>query len=212
MNTVSRQGILVEKGGRNNMDNKKVGQLIRELRKERHMTQAQLAEQLHVSDKTVSKWETGKGGPELSLLTEISKIFEIDLQNLLSGELNQNQLRSINLRKVKLYICPTCGNVVTATSEAAVSCCGRKLKEATPTKASQDEKLMVELVENDFFVTSQHEMTKEHYISFVALLTADAIIMRKQYPEWDLSVRIPRLAHGRLLWYCSRHGLFYQEI
>ena len=194
------------------MDNKKIGQLIRELRKERHMTQVQLAEQLHVSDKTVSKWETGKGGPELSLLTEISKIFEIDLQNLLAGELNQNQLRSINLRKVKLYICPTCGNVVTATSEAAVSCCGRKLKEATPTKASQDEKLMVELVENDFFVTSQHEMTKEHYISFVALLTADAIIMRKQYPEWDLSVRIPRLAHGRLLWYCSRHGLFYQEI
>ena len=194
------------------MDNEKVGQLIRELRKERYMTQAQLAEQLHVSDKTVSKWETGKGGPELSLLTEISKIFEIDLQNLLSGELNQNQLRSINLRKVKLYICPNCGNVVTATSEAAVSCCGRKLKEATPTKASQDEKLMVELVENDFFVTSQHEMTKEHYISFVALLTADAIIMRKQYPEWDLSVRIPRIAHGRLLWYCSRHGLFYQEI
>ena len=194
------------------MDNKKIGQLIRELRKERHMTQAQLAEQLHVSDKTVSKWETGKGGPELSLLTEISKIFEIDLQNLLAGELNRNQLRSINLRKVKLYICPTCGNVVTATSEATVSCCGRKLKEATPTKASQDEKLMVELVENDFFVTSQHEMTKEHYISFVALLTADAIIMRKQYPEWDLSVRIPRIAHGRLLWYCSRHGLFYQEI
>ena len=211
MNTVSRQGILVERG-RNNMDNKKVGQLIRELRKERYMTQAQLAEQLHVSDKTVSKWETGKGGPELSLLTEISKIFEIDLQNLLAGELNQNQLRSINMRKVKLYICPNCGNVVTATSEAAVSCCGRKLKEAAPTKASQDEKLMVELVENDFFVTSQHEMTKEHYISFVALLTADAIIMRKQYPEWDLSVRIPRIAHGRLLWYCSRHGLFYQEI
>ena len=194
------------------MDNKKVGQLIRELRKERYMTQAQLAEQLHVSDKTVSKWETGKGGPELSLLTEISKIFGIDLQNLLAGELNQNQLRSINMRKVKLYICPTCGNVVIATSEAAVSCCGRKLKEAAPTKASQDEKLMVELIENDFFVTSQHEMTKEHYISFVALLTADAIIMRKQYPEWDLSVRIPRIAHGRLLWYCSRHGLFYQEI
>lgn len=211
MNTVNRQGILVERG-RNNMDNKKVGQLIRELRKERHMTQAQLAEQLHVSDKTVSKWETGKGGPELSLLTEISKIFEIDLHNLLAGELNQNQLRSINMKKVKLYICPNCGNVVTAISEAAVSCCGRKLKEATPTKASQDEKLMVELIENDFFVTSQHEMTKEHYISFVALLTADAIIMRKQYPEWDLSVRIPRIAHGRLLWYCSRHGLFYQEI
>lgn len=211
MNTVNRQGILVERG-RNNMDNKKVGQLIRELRKERYMTQAQLAEQLHVSDKTVSKWETGKGGPELSLLTEISKIFDIDLHNLLAGELNQNQLRSINMKKVKLYICPNCGNVVTAISEAAVSCCGRKLKEATPTKASQDEKLMVELIENDFFVTSQHEMTKEHYISFVALLTADAIIMRKQYPEWDLSVRIPRIAHGRLLWYCSRHGLFYQEI
>ena len=101
---------------------------------------------------------------------------------------------------------------MTATSEAAISCCGRRLKETAPAKATEDEKLTVEMIENDFFISSKHEMTREHYISFVALLTADAIIMRKQYPEWDLAVRIPRIAHGKLVWYCSRHGLFYQEI
>ncbi|WP_415930955.1 hypothetical protein [Zhenpiania hominis] len=55
-------------------------------------------------------------------------------------------------------------------------------------------------------------MTKEHYITFVALLTGDGMMIRKQYPEWDLQVRIPAFGHGKLLWYCSKHGLFYQNV
>ena len=51
-----------------------------------------------------------------------------------------------------------------------------------------------------------------HYLSFAALLTGDSVILRKVYPEWDLQLRIPMLAHGTLLWYCTRDGLFYQYV
>ena len=169
------------------MDNIKVGELIRCLRTEHHMTQLQLAEKLHISDKTVSKWERGKGCPELSLITELSRIFEVDLQDLLSGELKQNPLLANSMKQMKFYLCPDCGNLLTAMADSSVSCCGRKLQAVSPVKA-------------------------EHYITFVALLTADGILLKKQYPEWDLQVRIPAFGHGRLLWHCSKHGLFYQEV
>lgn len=194
------------------MDNIKVGMLIRKLRKEHHMTQLQLAQLLHISDKTVSKWERGVGSPEVSLITELSRIFEVDLQNLLSGELSRNKVAGGNVKRMKFYVCPDCGNLVASMADSSVSCCGRKLKAITAVKASEEEKLSVQIIENDFFITSPHEMTKEHYISFVALVTTDTMMLKKQYPQWDLQVRIPVFAHGRLLWYCSKHGLFYQEI
>ena len=97
-------------------------------------------------------------------------------------------------------------------TDTAVSCCGKKLKAIQPQKANDNERLSVEVVENDYFITSEHPMTKEHYIAFVALLTGDSFMLRKQYPEWDLQVRIPSFAHGRLLWYCTEHGLFYQLV
>ena len=194
------------------MDNIKVGELIRRLRAEHRMTQLQLAEKLHISDKTVSKWERGNGCPELSLITELSRIFEVDLQDLLSGELKQNPLLANSMKQMKFYLCPDCGNLITAMADCSVSCCGRKLQAVSPVKAEDSEKLTVQRIERDFFVSSAHEMTKEHYITFVALLTADSILLKKQYPEWDLQVRIPAFGHGRLLWHCSKHGLFYQEV
>ena len=194
------------------MDNSKVGNLIRKLRKEHGMTQLQLAEKLHISDKTVSKWERGMGCPEVSLITELSDIFEVDLQGLLSGELNRNQASSGNMKRMKFYVCPECGNLVTALTDASVFCCGRKLKEIIPIKAAPEDKLTVEIIENDYYLTSGHEMTKEHYLSFVAFLTSDTLIFKKQYPQWDLQVRLPRLGHGQLLWYCTRHGLYDQQI
>ena len=195
-----------------NMDNSKVGSLIRKLRKEHGLTQLQLAEKLHISDKTVSKWERGMGCPEVSLIAELSKVFEVDLQGLLSGELRRNSILSGNLKRMKFYVCPDCGNLVTAFTNTSVFCCGRKQKEMIPVKASEPERLNVEIIDNEYFITADHEMTKEHYISFVALITSDAVMLKKQYPQWDLQARIPFFAHGRLLWYCTRHGLFYQEI
>lgn len=194
------------------MDNAKIGALIRRLRKEKQMTQLQLAMQLHISDKTVSKWERGLGCPDVSLIGQLSGIFEVDIQNLLAGELSTNGVLGGNLKRIKFYVCPNCGNLVYSLTDASVTCCGKKMKPITPVKASEEEKLFVQVVENDFFVSSQHEMTREHYISFVALLTSDTIMLKKQYPEWNLQVRIPVFAHGRLIWYCNQHGLFYQEV
>lgn len=194
------------------MDNAKIGALIRRLRKEKQMTQLQLAMQLHISDKTVSKWERGLGCPDVSLIGQLSGIFEVDIQNLLAGELSTNGVLGGNLKRIKFYVCPNCGNLVYSLTDVSVTCCGKKMKPITPVKASEEEKLFVQVVENDFFVSSQHEMTREHYISFVALLTSDTIMLKKQYPEWNLQVRIPVLAHGRLIWYCNQHGLFYQEV
>ena len=194
------------------MDHVKIGQLIYRLRKEKHLTQLQLANQMNVSDKAISKWERGLGCPDVSSLPDLSKTFNVDLEKLLSGELEVNEVLGGDMRKTNFYICPTCGNMITSMTDTAVSCCGKKLKASQPRKADEGKRLSVEIVENDFFITSRHQMTKEHYIAFVALLTGDSMMLRKQYPEWELQVRIPVFAHGKLLWYCTKHGLFYQEV
>lgn len=194
------------------MDQAKTGILICERRKALGLTQKQLADKLNVSDKAVSKWERGLGCPDVSLLTRLCNILGVDAESLLSGELNTNESTGGNMKKLKFYICPTCGNLITSTSDAAVSCCGQKLSPLTPIKVSEEEKLSVEIIENDYFISSSHEMSREHYISFVALLTGDSIILRKRYPEWNLDMRIPRIGHGTLIWYCTVHGLQYQLI
>lgn len=194
------------------MDNIKVGNLICRLRKEHNMTQLQLAEQLHISDKAVSKWERGLGCPDVSLLSELSQIFSVDLEKLLSGDLETNNMVAGNMKNMNFYVCPCCGNLLTSMTDIAISCCGKKLQAMKPQKATENDRLSVEIIENDYFISSEHEMSRAHYIAFVALVTGDSIMLRKQYPEWELQVRIPVFAHGKLLWYCTQHGLFYQEI
>lgn len=194
------------------MDCIKIGNLIRKLRREKGLTQLALADKMNISDKAVSKWERGLGCPDVSLLPELSGILGVDLAGLLSGELDANDPVGGNMKKLKFYICPDCGNIITATAEAAVSCCGKKLAAQTPEKAAEGEKLKAEVIENDYFISSDHEMTKEHYIPFVAFLTGDTLLLRKLYPEWDLQTRLPVIGHGTLVWYCTRHGLKYQLI
>lgn len=194
------------------MDNVKIGKLVYQLRQEKGMTQLQLADQLNISDKTVSKWERGMGCPDVSLLPKLSQIFHVDLEKLLSGELNSNEVLGGNMKKMHFYVCPVCGNMITAMTETGISCCGKKLQPLQPHKADENEKLNVARIENDFYITANHPMEREHYIPFVALLTSDTLMLRKLYPEWELQVRIPIFSHGRLLWYCNRHGLFYQDV
>ena len=194
------------------MDNEKIGKLIYGLRKERNMTQLQLAEILHISDKTVSKWERGQGCPDISLLVDLSRVLGVDMEKLLSGRLEANEERGGNMKKLNFYVCPECGNVITAMTEAGISCCGKKLQPLEAVKAPDEERLLVENIENDYYISSDHPMLKEHYISFVALLTGDTLTLKKQYPEWDLQVRIPGRTHGKLIWYCTNHGLFYQLV
>ena len=194
------------------MDNEKIGKLIYGLRKERNMTQLQLAEILHISDKTVSKWERGQGCPDISLLVDLSCVLGVDMEKFLSGRLEANEERGGNMKKLNFYVCPECGNVITAMTEAGISCCGKKLQPLEAVKAHDEERLLVENIENDYYISSDHPMLKEHYISFVALLTGDTLTLKKQYPEWDLQVRIPGRTHGKLIWYCTEHGLFYQLV
>ncbi len=194
------------------MDNTKIGNLIRRLRMESRMTQLQLAERLGVSDKAVSKWERGLGCPEVSLLPELSEVFRVDLEKLLSGELDANGVLGGSLKKACFYVCPNCGNLVVAMEEAGISCCGKKIKPLHPQKAGAGNALQVGTVENEFYITADHPMERGHYIAFVALLTGDGVMLKKLYPEWGLQVRIPVFAHGKLFWYCTRHGLFYQEV
>ena len=194
------------------MDHTKIGKLIYTLRKEKGLTQLQLAEAMHISDKTVSKWERGFGCPDVSLLCELSKILNVDLSELLRGQLTSNDILGGSMKRIKFYVCPNCGNILTALSDTAISCCGKKLLPLELKKADAADRLSVEIIENEFFISANHEMTKEHYISFVALITDDTLILRKQYPEWDLQARIPFFAHGQLVWYCTRHGLFCQSI
>lgn len=194
------------------MNQTKTGKLICSLRKGKGLTQKGLADRMNISDKAVSKWERGLGCPDVSLLSDLSRILGVNLDALLSGELDTNDSEGGHMKRTRFYVCPTCSNLLTSAAEATVSCCGRKLQALDLQKAEDAELLSVETIENDFFVSSDHEMTKEHHIMFVALLTGDSIMLKRQYPEWDVQTRIPRFAHGMLLHYCTQHGLFYQLV
>lgn len=194
------------------MDCIKAGRLIRTLRLEQGMTQAQLAEKLNVSPKTVSKWENGNGCPDVSLLGALSSCLGVGLEPLLAGELGEHDATGGNMKKAKYFVCPVCGSVTLTTGEAAISCCGRKLPALEPQKAEAAEKLTVEAVENDWYITSDHPMTKADYISFVAFATGERVQLIKQYPEWNLQLRIQNRGHGMLLWYSEKEGLRYQLV
>ncbi|MDD4200644.1 MAG: helix-turn-helix domain-containing protein [Eubacteriales bacterium] len=194
------------------MDHSKIGKLIYALRKNANLTQKQLADSLNISDKAISKWERGMGFPDVSLLSSLADVFGVGIDCLLSGELNENETSGGNMRNTKFYICPKCGNLLTGTDKVVVTCCGMKLPLSVPIKASDDDLLSVEIIEGEYFISTDHEMNKEHYISFIALLTGDSIIIRRQYPEWNIQIRIPLFGHGKLIWHCVKHGLFYQTI
>ena len=194
------------------MNQIKTGNLIRILRQGQNLTQKQLAEKIHISDKAVSKWETGNGCPDISLLTALAEVFHVNLEVLLSGEIIENESEIGNMKKLKFYVCPDCGNIITSTSEAEISCCGKKLTALTPKKADDSQKLNMEDIGGEWFLSSEHEMTKEHYISFVAYQNDSTVIMNKQYPEWNLQVRMPLYKTGRIVWYCKKCGLLFQNI
>lgn len=192
------------------MDQSKTGGLIRALRTQKGLTQKELAEAVGVGNRAVSKWERGLGCPDVSLLPELSRVLGVGLEALLSGQLDANDPERGNMKKMRFYVCPDCGNFIAAAAEAGVSCCGRTLLPLEPQKP--EEPLTVEKIDDQWFVSSPHPLTKGHYVSFVALLTGDTLLLRRLYPEWDLQTRIPAFGHGILLWYCTQHGLFRQII
>ena len=188
------------------------GATIKQLRETRNLTQGELAEQIGVSSKTVSKWETAKGLPDISLLQPLAQALGISVIELMNGEHIINKNISANMMRSKFYVCPICGNAVHAMGDALVSCCGITLPALEPEEAEGEHALCIENVEDEHFITVPHSMTKEHFISFLAYVTSDRLQMVKLYPEGNAETRIQLRGRGYLYAYCNRHGLFRKKI
>lgn len=194
------------------MDQEKVGGIIKTLRKDKGMTQLELALCLNVTDRAVSKWERGLGCPDISLLTRLSEIFSVDIGSIIDGDMEENEKRSGNMKKTKFYVCPICGNIITASENTNVSCCGRKL-EGLEEKKNLDEEMKIERVDGtELYISSSHPMTKDDYISFFSYVTSDSLLLKKLYPEWGVDIRFPWLGHGKIMWYSEKEGLKYKLI
>ena len=194
------------------MDQIKTGELIRKLRTDMGLTQKQLAQRLHVSDKAVSKWECGSGCPDLSLFSALAQVLGTNTDSLLTGEISKNDKEKGDMKKLRFYVCKECGNIITSASDAAVSCCGSKLTALDARRASESEMLTVQDIGGEWHITTDHEMTKDHYISFVAYQSDSSLMMFRQYPEWGININLPVFRSGRLVWYCGKCGLLFQDI
>lgn len=190
------------------MDRYVTGAVIRRLRENKKMTQEELAEKVFVSSKAVSKWETGQGFPDVSLIEPLAKALDISVIELLSGEDIRNCNRSSNMTKGKFYVCPVCGNVINTTGEAVVSCCGITLPPLEPEIPDEEHGITVEIIEDEYYVTVCHPMTKEHYISFLAAVSDQGIQLTKLYPEGNAEARFRISCVRKMYAYCNRHGLF----
>ena len=138
------------------------GATIKQLRETKCLTQTQLAELLGVTAKAVSKWETGKGLPDITLIQPLAVALGVSVVELMSGEVVQNQNLSSNLLRSKFYVCPLCGNILHATGNAMVSCCGIPLPPLEAEETDDAHAITIEKVEDEYFVTVSHEMTPDH--------------------------------------------------
>ena len=188
------------------------GAAIKQLREKCGMTQTVLAERIGVSNKAVSKWETGKGLPDVSLLQPLAKELGVSVIELMNGEPIANKNVSSNLLRSKFYVCPICGNVIHCSGDTVISCCGVTLPALEAEEADDDHSVLIENVEDEHFITIEHPMTKQHFISFIAFVTTDRMQMVKLYPEGNAQTRMQLRGRGYLYFYCNRHGLYRQKV
>lgn len=188
------------------MDRYVTGATIKALREKKGLTQGELAEQIGVSGKAVSKWETGKGFPDISLLEPLAKALLVSVTELLSGNTVTNQNVSSNVARTRFYVCPVCGNILHAMGNAAIHCCGIALPPLQAEEADEHHQITIEQVEDEQFITIGHPMTKNHFISFLAYLTCDRMQFVKFYPEGNAQARLQLRGKGTLYFYCNQHG------
>lgn len=194
------------------MDRYVTGAAIRRLREEKHMTQEDLAEKLYVSGKAVSRWETGRGFPDISLLEALAGALGVSVIELLSGDWIANRNRSANMLRGRFYVCPVCGNVIQAAGEAVVSCCGLTLPPLEPEDPDEAHTVRVEVVEDESYVSLRHPMTKEHFLSFLCAVSDDRIQLVRLYPEGAAAARFPMRGVRYLYAFCNHHGLFRVKV
>ena len=194
------------------MDTYITGTTIKKLREAKEITQQQLAQEIGVSDKAVSKWETAKGLPDITLIEPLAKALGVSVMELISGDTVINKNISANMLRTKFYVCPVCGNVIHSTGNTLVSCCGITLPALEAEETDEEHTINIEPVEDEKFITVKHEMTKSHYISFIAYVTSDKIHFVKLYPEGNAETRMKFRGRGFLYIYCNRHGLMKKKI
>ena len=194
------------------MDSYITGATIKNLREKKGITQAQLADLLGVSDKAVSKWETAKGLPDITLIEPLAKALSVSVMELISGDMVVNKNISANILRSTFYVCPICGNIMSAVGNAVISCCGINLPPLEAEDTDDNHKISIERVEDEHFVTVNHDMTKEHFISFIAFLTCDRVQLVKFYPEGNAETRLNLRGGGYLYIYCNKHGLMKKKI
>lgn len=190
------------------MDQYITGAVIKRLREKKNMTQAELAERLMVTDKAVSKWENGKGYPDITLLEPIAEVFGVSVMELLSGNAITNMNISSNVLRSKFYVCPVCGNAIHSMGESVINCHGVLLRPEEPEEPDETHRIMVENSEGEYYVMIDHEMTKKHYISFIAALSPDRIQMVKLYPEGEPEARFSISGVQKIVYFCNKDGLF----
>jgi len=194
------------------MDNYVTGATIKRLRESKGMTQEKLGEMIGVGSKAVSKWETARGLPDIALIEPLAKALSVSVMELMSGNAVTNNNKACNMLKSKFYVCPVCGNAIHSTGETVVSCCGITLPPLEAEETDESHQIIVETVEDEKFVTIHHDMTKEHYISFMACVTADKLDFKKLYPEGNAETRFNPRGHGYIYFYCNKHGLMRIKI
>ena len=148
----------------------------------------------------------------MEYLKELAEILGVSTNSLLSGNLDKNKKDSGNLKKTKFYVCPHCGSVMEGTGEGQIICCGKRLLPLEPMGDSHSHTFEVSEIENDFYITFNHEMTKEHFIQFAAYVTFDRVLVIRLYPQQDPSVTFPKMYGGKFYYYCNKHGLFEGKI
>ena len=192
------------------MNNYVTGAVIKALREKNKMTQEELAQKIFVTSKAVSKWETGKGFPDIGLLENLGKALGVSVIELLSGENITNQNKACNMARGKFYVCPICGNIIHTTGEAVISCCGITLPalESEVNSSDSEHTISVQTIEDEYFVTINHPMTKEHYISFIAAISDQGIQLIKLYSEGPAQARLKIAGVRKIFAYCNLHGLF----
>lgn len=194
------------------MDNYITGSTIKRLREVKGLTQLQLADEIGVSSKAVSKWETAKGMPDITLIEPLAKALGVSVAELMSGNTVINKNVSANMLRSKFYVCPVCGNIIRTTGDAVISCCGITLPPLEAEEADDAHGISIEKVEDEHFITVSHEMTKSHFISFVAYVTSDRVQFVKLYPEGNAETRFQLRGRGYIYLYCNRHGLMKKKI
>lgn len=194
------------------MNNYITGKIIKELREKQNLTQIELANMINVSDKTVSKWETGRGLPDISLIEALSKALKVSVIELMNGEYIINKNKSCNMLKSKFCVCPICGNIIHTMGENLNSCCGINLPILEAEPENENHIINCKVVENEYYVFINHDMTKEHNISFIAYITADRCEIQKLYPEQNAEARFLNRGKGIIYIYCNKDGLIKKII